>query len=100
IEVSAEWEALFSNGRPPKTFPEYLRLIDPSDRRRIAVETAHAFLLTTPLRPWHSTFYRSGRLILALATPVSPGRVLGLDIDLTTEGPPESADGRPGKPGL
>jgi hypothetical protein len=66
----------------PETFPEYLRLIDPDDRARIAEETERAFLLGEA-KNWQATFRRNGLVILARAKAVSPGHVIGVDIDVT-----------------
>ena len=82
IEMSFEWIELFAVTRPPATFPEYLKLIDPDDRQRVAAETKHVFLLSEAKR-WESTFRRAGRLILARAVAISPGHVIGVDIDIT-----------------
>jgi len=82
VEMSPEWVELFSNDKPPRTFPEYLSLIDPDDRSRIAMETKFVFLMGE-VKCWKSTFRRSGQLILARALAISPGHVIGVDIDIT-----------------
>jgi|GEM_PF-4296162 len=82
IEVSPEWVELFSVAKPPTTFPEYLRLLDPDDRERVAGETKRAFLMGEAGH-WETTFQRSGRVILARAVASTPGRVIGVDIDIT-----------------
>ena len=73
---------LFAISRPPATFPEYLNLIDPDDRERIAAETKRVFLLGEA-KHWQSTFHRAGHLILVRAVAISPGRSIGVDIDIT-----------------
>ncbi len=82
IVVSSEWVKLFAVARPPRTFPEYLHLIDPDDRQRVAGETKNVFLMGEA-KHWESTFRRSGRVIFARAVAISPGRVIGVDIDIT-----------------
>ena len=82
IEVSSQWMKLFRIDEPPMTFPEYLQLIRPDNRERIAGETKRAFLMSEA-RHWESTFQRSGRLILVRAFAMTPGRVIGVDIDIT-----------------
>ena len=82
IIMSSEWVKLFALAKPPMTFLEYLRLIDPDDRKRVAAEAKHVFLLGEA-KHWQSTFRRSGRLILARAVAISPGHVIGVDIEIT-----------------
>ena len=82
VVMSSEWVELFAVAKPPVTFPEYLRLIDPDDRQRVAAEAKHVFLMGEA-KHWQSTFRRSGRLILARAVAISPGHVIGVDIDIT-----------------
>ena len=82
IEVSPQWVELFAVAKPPMTFPEYLRLLDPDDRERVAGETKTAFLMGEA-KHWESTFRRSGQVILARAVAITPGRVIGVDIDIT-----------------
>ena len=82
IIMSFEWGELFAIARQPTTFPEYLRLIDPDDRQRVAAETKRVFLLGES-RHWESTFRRANRLIQARAVAISPGHVIGVDIDVT-----------------
>lgn len=68
IEVPPQWVELFRVDKPPTTFPQYLALIDPDDRNRVAGETKRA-LLMGEAKHWESTFQRSGR-------------VIGVDIDI------------------
>ena len=82
IEVSAQWMELFCVDRPPTTFREYLALLDPDDRERIGGEVLEVFLMGKA-KHWESTFQRSGRVILVRAVAISPGRVIGVDIDIT-----------------
>ena len=60
IVMSFEWLELFAVASLPTTFPDYLKLIDPDDRQRIAAETKRVFLMSQtktlginlpPLRP-------------------------------------------------
>ncbi len=82
IIMSSEWMKLFAVAKPPRTFLEYLRLIDPDDRKRVAAETNRVFMMGEA-KHWESTFRRSGCLILARAVAISPGHVIGVDIDIT-----------------
>jgi hypothetical protein len=71
----------------PETFPEYLAMIEPGDRERVAAGASRAFLTCGgaggALPRWEATFRRGGLVILARAEAVSPGHVVGVDIDVT-----------------
>jgi hypothetical protein len=74
----------------PETFPEYLGMIRPGDRERVASGALRAFLTgdgaggaSDALPRWEATFRRGGLVILARAKAVSPGYVVGVDIDVT-----------------
>lgn len=82
VTMSAAWVQRFEIAKPPTNFYEYILLIDSDDRDRIAIETSNAFL-TGKANHWESTFQRSGHTILALAMPISPSWVIGVDIDIT-----------------
>lgn len=85
IEVSPKWKELFGDGGDggePRTLREYLRLIDPDDWERVTAETTRAFLFDST-GYWQSIFRRGGRVILARAAALSPGHVIGVDIDVS-----------------
>ena len=59
IEVSPQWVEVFRVDKPPTTFPQYLALIDPDDRKRVAGETKRAFVMGEA-KHWESTFQAIG----------------------------------------
>ncbi len=81
IYLSPTWAAMFGIEKPPNRFADYLALIDPSDRDRVASETERIFLLGEGDR-WESRHRLAGRVVVSRAVLVRPNRVVGADIDV------------------
>ncbi len=82
IYLSAQWAAIFGIEKPPERFTEYLALIDPSDRKRVAGEIKRIFLLGEG-NQWESRHRLAGRVIHSRALAAEPGRVVGVDMDIS-----------------
>ena len=82
IYLSPQWAELFGIDPLPERFTDYLALIDPSDRERVAGEVLRIFLLGEADR-WESRHRLAGRVIISRAVRVRPGRAIGADIDIT-----------------
>jgi len=81
IYLSPAWAAMFGIEKPPDRFSDYVTLIDPSDRERVASETERIFLLGEGDR-WESRHRLAGRVIVSRAVLTRPNRVIGADIDV------------------
>ena len=82
IYLSPQWVEIFGVDPLPERFTEYLGLIDPSDRERVAGEVLRIFLCGEGNR-WESRHRLAGRVIISRAVAVRSGRVIGADIDVT-----------------
>lgn len=82
IYVSRQWAEIFEVDPLPERFTEYLALIAPSDRERVAGEVLRAFLLEETDQ-WESRHRLAGRRVICRAEAVGPGRVVGVDLDVS-----------------
>jgi hypothetical protein len=82
IYLSPQWADLFGVNPVPERVTQYLALIDPSDRERVAGEMKRIFLLGEAER-WESRHTLAGRVVISRAIRVRPGRAIGADIDIT-----------------
>ena len=82
IYLSPQWAETFGVDPLPERLTEYLALIDPADRERVAGELKRVFLLGEVDR-WESRHRLAGRTVVSRAIRVRPGRAIGADMAVT-----------------